>query len=257
MSYAYGRFGSLGDWWDDLTGGGDAGGGGAPPEEAIPQGSPESAVEQACMAAGNIYNPLTGQCLSQATTTAEVACKNVGMLWQNGVCVDPLAGQTKPGTGPLEPGGPGTPGWGQQPGQASAPSGGGGPAPLAKAAISPWLIGGVVGLGALLIVGFASKKKTETAAANRRRYARSAHANRRTARCSSAMEVQTLILPKSKFSKPEAKSWAKKHGFKYGKVDSSGPSLRFRQAAPSAFQKSTFRTISMGRDVKAVVACPR
>ena len=168
MSYAFGRFGSLGDWWDDLTGGG--GDAAPPPQGPVEEAIPQTGADSACTAEGGAYNPVSGQCVMGGPTPQQL-CTNVGMLWKNGMCVDPLAGKTKPGTGPLEPGGPGTPGWGQGGGGGVVSGGGGGgaAAPLQKASISPWLIGGVVGLGALLVVGLVSKKKTETAAANRRR----------------------------------------------------------------------------------------
>ena len=66
-------------------------------------------------------------------------------------------------------------------------------------------------------------------------------------------EVQTLIFPKAQgFTRAQAKSWAKRNGFKYGKVDETGTSFRLRQREPGSF--STMRTISMGDSgVKAVV----
>lgn len=123
--------------------------------------------EETCMAAGNVYNPVTGECVSSATVTPAQTCKNAGMIWQNGTCVDPLANKTKPGTAPLEPGGPGTPGWG---------SGGSAQTPIvsegtAKAAM-PWLVGAAVGVGVLALIATAASKKkpagkTAHAVANR------------------------------------------------------------------------------------------
>lgn len=66
-------------------------------------------------------------------------------------------------------------------------------------------------------------------------------------------EVQTLIFPKAQgFTRAKAKGWAKRNGFKFGKVDETGTSYRLRQKDPKNF--STMRTIPMGSDgVKAVI----
>jgi hypothetical protein len=128
-----------------------------------------SLAEQACMGAGLVWNPVTGECVSSSVITPEQTCKNAGMIWTGSTCVDPLAGKTKPGTAPLEPSGPGTPGW-------VSGGGGGAPAPAvseatAKAAM-PWLIGAAVGVGVLALIATAASKKkpagkTAHAVANR------------------------------------------------------------------------------------------
>lgn len=108
--------------------------------------------EERCMSAGNVYNPVTGDCVASSVVTPAQTCKNAGMTWNGSACIDPLADKTKPGTSPLEPGGPGTPGWG-----------GGGAQPIvsegtAKAAM-PWLIGAAVGVGVLALIATAASKK--------------------------------------------------------------------------------------------------
>jgi hypothetical protein len=78
------------------------------------------------------------------------------------------------------------------------------------------------------------------------------------ATCTTGMEVQTLLFPKSEFSALRAKGWAEKHGFKYGKVHTTGEFHRLRQRSPEEFVKGSFRTIAFGRKgIKAVVGCPR
>lgn len=71
--------------------------------------------------------------------------------------------------------------------------------------------------------------------------------------CSRTTKVQSLILSKSTFTKAEAKTWAKDHGFKYGKVDSTPRTWRLRQESPREYCKSTFRTKSFRKGVKAVI----
>jgi len=66
-------------------------------------------------------------------------------------------------------------------------------------------------------------------------------------------EVQTLIFDKEKFSKAEAKAWAKDHDFKADKVDETGDSYRLRQADPGEFEDDSFRTVELTSGVKAVV----
>lgn len=132
------------------------------------------------------------------------------------------------------------------------PAPGPGSAPVVQQAsaleqAAPWLLGGAVLLG-VLALALSSRR----ASPNPRRKRRS-----RSPKCPSGMKAQTLVFPKSRFTKAQAKAWAKKHGFRSSKVDAKGPSYRLRQAAPSSYRKGMFRTISMGPDVKAVVACPK
>jgi hypothetical protein len=76
--------------------------------------------------------------------------------------------------------------------------------------------------------------------------------------CDRGMTVQTILFPREKFTPLRAKAWAQHHGFKYGKVDTTGDYQRLRQYDPNKFVKGTFRTISFGKGgIKAVVGCPR
>jgi hypothetical protein len=66
-----------------------------------------------------------------------------------------------------------------------------------------------------------------------------------------ASGVQSLIFSKDKFSKEQAKYWAKKHNFKSGKVDEKEGTYRLRQQNPKKF--GTMRTKSFGPGIKAVI----
>lgn len=66
--------------------------------------------------------------------------------------------------------------------------------------------------------------------------------------------VQTLIFPRGRFSRLQAIDWARAHKKRYDKIDETGDSIRMRQASPSEFKRSSFRTIELGGSgVKAVV----
>jgi hypothetical protein len=68
------------------------------------------------------------------------------------------------------------------------------------------------------------------------------------------MTVQTLIF--SGMSVANAKAWAKRHGFRYGKVDVTSASVRLRQRDPREFAPNSFRTIPLRDGVQAVVGRP-
>lgn len=92
-----------------------------------------------------------------------------------------------------------------------------------------------------------------TATANPRRRSRS----RKSPRCQTSMQVQSLIFPK-RIGRSRARAWAKAHGYRSRKVDARGPSVRLRQFHPRAYRKGTFRTIAMGKSgIKAVIGCKK
>lgn len=74
--------------------------------------------------------------------------------------------------------------------------------------------------------------------------------------CPEGTEIQTLIFSKDWFSKPEAKDWAKRNKFKYGKVDEKEDTFRLRQQDPEDFEDDKFRTIELRDGLKAVIGCP-
>lgn len=74
-------------------------------------------------------------------------------------------------------------------------------------------------------------------------------------RCPRGMEVQTLIF--RGWTPARAQTWAREHDFRVTKIDQTPSSIRIRQRSPNDFVKSSFRTISMGTTVRAVVGCPR
>lgn len=68
------------------------------------------------------------------------------------------------------------------------------------------------------------------------------------------MIVQSVVVPKS-WGLRRARAWLKAHGYAAPKVDVTKNTLRFRQHDPRSC--SSFGTIKMGKDVRAVVCCPR
>ena len=76
-------------------------------------------------------------------------------------------------------------------------------------------------------------------------------------------EVQSLLFTlKAKpatqnWTVAKARAWLKKHGYKTPKVDSTDDYLRFRQKPTFSFNAGTFRTITFGKGIKAVIARPR
>jgi GNAT superfamily N-acetyltransferase len=71
-------------------------------------------------------------------------------------------------------------------------------------------------------------------------------------------KVQSLQFDKDGFTADEAKDWARRHGFKRGRVEvGQGNWLRIRQADPEHFRPSTFRVIPFREGVQAVIAVPK
>jgi len=66
-----------------------------------------------------------------------------------------------------------------------------------------------------------------------------------------SMRVQTLIFPRDKWTKAEARAWLKAHGYKSRSVDETSQSWRFRQEDPDQFD--VLRTKAFGDNIKAVV----
>lgn len=66
-----------------------------------------------------------------------------------------------------------------------------------------------------------------------------------------SMRVQSLIFPRDKWTKTEARAWLKSHGYKSRSVDETSQSWRFRQEDPDQFD--VLRTKTFGDNIKAVV----
>lgn len=79
------------------------------------------------------------------------------------------------------------------------------------------------------------------------------------AKCHRGMEVQTLLFPRDEFTARQAKTWAKRHKMRYGKVDTTENYHRLRQRDPNDFVGGSYRTIDYPNTpgIKAVVACPK
>lgn len=66
--------------------------------------------------------------------------------------------------------------------------------------------------------------------------------------------VQTLLLPRSKFTPTEALDWARSHGYRATKTDVTAQYIRIRQKPPSEFKSGSLRTIPFGDSgIRAVV----
>lgn len=104
-------------------------------------------------------------------------------------------------------------------------------------------------LGALYATGVIGGSRRATANQRRR--------SKKSPRCQTSMQVQSLIFPK-RLGRRRARAWAKAHGYRSRKVDARGPSVRLRQFHPRAYRKGTFRTIAMGKSgIKAVIGCKK
>lgn len=64
-------------------------------------------------------------------------------------------------------------------------------------------------------------------------------------------EVQSVLFPKGRYSKIEARSWARRHGYRSGKVDESANYFRIRQRSPESGGEK--RTITFGKGIKAII----
>lgn len=53
---------------------------------------------------------------------------------------------------------------------------------------------------------------------------------------------QTLLFPRSRWTKARACAWLKSHGFRCGKVDTTAANLRFRQFPPTRCRKGRYGT---------------
>lgn len=76
---------------------------------------------------------------------------------------------------------------------------------------------------------------------------------------SKSTQVQTLLFPRSTWSRKDAAAWARKHGFRAGAPDITDDYLRYRQVDPEQFQDASFRTIAIkggSKPIQAVVARP-
>jgi len=79
------------------------------------------------------------------------------------------------------------------------------------------------------------------------------------ARLPRSTEIQTLLFDAKAFNVGQAKSWAKRHGFRFGKVDTGGgraTMIRLRQHDPADYTAGSFRTIPITDGVQAVIGMP-
>lgn len=77
-------------------------------------------------------------------------------------------------------------------------------------------------------------------------------------RCGRGLRVQTVVFDRSAFPRPSsALAWARKHGMRAAKIDTTSGSHRVRQESPAAFEAKSFRTIYFRPGIAAVVGCPK
>lgn len=72
-------------------------------------------------------------------------------------------------------------------------------------------------------------------------------------------DVQTVMLPRDRYTPSQARAWLKRAGFKISGKEPEGKSskyLHYRQHDPKDYAPGTFRTIELGDGVKATVAIP-
>jgi hypothetical protein len=72
--------------------------------------------------------------------------------------------------------------------------------------------------------------------------------------------VQSLLFSSSLFNVGQAKSWAKRHGFRFGSVDTGGGRasfIRLRQVDPDTITAGSFRTITFTDGIEAVIGMPK
>lgn len=60
------------------------------------------------------------------------------------------------------------------------------------------------------------------------------------------MKVQSVLIPKSKFSKKEAYSFLKEHNFKHSKIHTTEQYYRFRQLEPNKSADYKVKTLPNG-----------
>ncbi len=74
--------------------------------------------------------------------------------------------------------------------------------------------------------------------------------------CDEAVDTQSLIFDKKYFTKAEAKQWAKENYYVSGDVDEKESTYHLRQEDPSKFKDDSFRTVTLKKGIKMVIACP-
>jgi hypothetical protein len=58
--------------------------------------------------------------------------------------------------------------------------------------------------------------------------------------------VQSVLIPRSRYSESEARAWLKEHGYRSGKIDVTDKYYRFRQAEPGLFSRMRTKGVSGG-----------
>lgn len=81
---------------------------------------------------------------------------------------------------------------------------------------------------------------------------------KKNATCREGMEVQSVLFDAARWTPKTARAWLKEHKMAVPRTVREGNYLRYRQASPARFEKSSFKTKSIAREgVKFIVACPK
>lgn len=69
-----------------------------------------------------------------------------------------------------------------------------------------------------------------------------------------SLVLQTLLFDRDEFTREEARAWAKRHGFRYGKVHTGKTVHRIRQEDPARFKRGAehWATFPLRRGVQGV-----
>lgn len=64
--------------------------------------------------------------------------------------------------------------------------------------------------------------------------------------------AQSILFDRSLWTVAQARAWLARHGHHSAKVHTTARMHRFRQHAPAAFVKGSFRTLVFGKGIEAV-----
>ena len=75
-------------------------------------------------------------------------------------------------------------------------------------------------------------------------------------KCPRGMKVQSLLFPITDWALDQVEAWVRYHKYKMVKFHITDNYIRVGQHNPNKFEPESFRLISFGNRIKAVVGCP-